>query len=63
MDKNPIHVQRFLNGVTYPTNKGDLLQAARKENAPQAVLETLHNMYQEEFDSPADLTRALANDT
>jgi sporulation protein YlmC with PRC-barrel domain len=56
---NPIEVQRFLEGVNYPTRKGDLVREAERQGAHEDVRSTLARIRDEKFDSPADVSEAI----
>lgn len=56
---SPIEVQRYLSGVDYPSDKSGLLDVAKENDAPQEVLDTLDELPDTEFDSPAAVTKAL----
>jgi len=56
---NPIEVQRFLEGVDYPTRKADLVREAQRQGADEAVRKTLERIRDEKFDSPADVSEAI----
>jgi hypothetical protein len=56
---SPIDVQRFLEGVDYPTRKGDLIRAAERQGASLEVRSTLERIRDEKFDDPADVSEAI----
>ncbi len=56
---NPIEVQKFLEGVDYPTRKADLVRAAKRQGADATVRATLERIRDEKFDSPADVSEAI----
>jgi sporulation protein YlmC with PRC-barrel domain len=56
---NPIEVQRFLEGVGYPTRKADLVREAERQGAHESVRATLKRIRDEKFDSPADVSEAI----
>lgn len=56
---NPIEVQRFLEGVNYPTRKADLVREAERQGANKDVRATLARIRDEKFDSPADVSEAI----
>ncbi len=59
MEVDPIEVQRHLGGVEYPVKKDELIAAADRNDAPQAVVEALQALDQEEFDGPDEVQAAL----
>jgi hypothetical protein len=56
---NPIQLQKFLKGMDYPAKKQDLLDLAKKNGADDNVLSTLHEIEDEEFETPADVSKAV----
>jgi hypothetical protein len=60
MTVNPIQMQKFLKGVDYPASKRDLLEAAERNGADGDVRTTLERLPDEEYQTPADVSQALA---
>ena len=58
---NPIEVQKHLSGVDYPASRDDLVSTAEREGAADDVLEALRSLPDREFDSPTDVTSAVAD--
>jgi hypothetical protein len=56
---NPIEVQKFLEGVGYPTGKRALVQDAMRQGASEEVRETLERLPDEEFETPTDVSEAI----
>ena len=56
---NPIQVQKFLGGLNYPVRKEDLIQHARDKGADDNVIATLDAIPDEEFETPADVSKAI----
>ena len=56
---NPIEVQKFLEGVDYPTRKAELVREAERQGADATVRSTLERIRDEKFDSPADVSEAI----
>jgi uncharacterized protein DUF2795 len=56
---NPVEVQRFLDGVSYPTRKGDLLREAERKGASQKVRSTLERLPDERFKDPTEVSEAV----
>jgi hypothetical protein len=56
---SPIEVQRFLDGVGYPTRKAELIREAERRGASRDVRATLERIRDEKFDSPADVSEAI----
>lgn len=55
---SPATVQKYLKGVDYPASKNDLLLAARNNEAPQAVLDTIESLPAETFGGPQEVMKA-----
>lgn len=65
--KNPqirkfIDVQKALKGADYPAKKDVLLKLAKQNGAEEDVMEALAALGDEEFDSPAAVSKALGNE-
>lgn len=59
MEVNPIQVQKFLKGADYPMSKDDLVSLARKNDAPDDVIQQLQGMEKDSFDGPNAVTQAM----
>ena len=51
-------VLRFLDGITFPAKKDDIVHAARKNKAPNDIVATLERLPANEFNSPEHLIDA-----
>jgi hypothetical protein len=60
VDLNPIDVQKSLKGVSYPAKRDDLVSAAEGNGGDADLVEQLRGLGKDEFDSPADVMKALA---
>jgi cytochrome c oxidase subunit 1 len=60
MAVNPIQLQKYLSGIDYPARKQDLIQRAQEKGADDNVLQTLRSLNRDEFNSPNDVSEALA---
>jgi hypothetical protein len=58
---NPIEVQRHLSGVDYPASRDDLVTTAQNDGAPDDVVEALRALPDREYDSPTDVSSAVAD--
>jgi hypothetical protein len=58
---NPVQIQKFLDGIDYPANKQSLIDTARKNGADDKVMSMLNKLPDQDFNSPADVSRALGN--
>jgi hypothetical protein len=56
---NPIQLQKYLKGVDYPASKQDLLDRAKHEGADENVFSTLERLPDEEYQTPADVSKAV----
>jgi hypothetical protein len=56
-DPSPIDIQKALGGMDYPASKEDLVKHAQDKGADDAVLETLNNLADREYDSPTDVNK------
>lgn len=56
---NPVEVQAFLDGVSYPTRKGDLVREAKSSGARREVRSTLERLPEESFSSPTEVSEAI----
>jgi hypothetical protein len=55
----PVEVQSFLEGVSYPTRKGDLLREAERQGASRTVRSTLERLPEERFEDPTEVSEAV----
>lgn len=58
---NPVEVQRFLEGVGYPTRKDRLVEEARSRGASRDVRETIERLPERQFDSPTEVSEAIGS--
>jgi hypothetical protein len=56
---NPIQVQKFLSGVDYPASKDEVISSAQAQGADEDVLETLQQLPDGNFQTPADVSEAI----
>ena len=59
---NPIQIQKFLSGINYPARTTDLVDTAEKEGADANVLDALKSLPDQEFTSPADVSKAIGRE-
>ena len=57
---NPVEVQTFLEGVSYPTRKGDLLREAERQGASKNVRSTLERLPDQRFEDPTDVSKSVS---
>lgn len=56
----PIEIQKYLKGADYPASKQSLIELARKHGADKEVLSALDALPDEEFETPAEVSQAVA---
>lgn len=56
---NPVEVQKFLDGVSYPARRGDLIREARSSGASADVRSTLERLPDKRFDAPTEVSEAI----
>ncbi len=56
---NPIQIEKFLKGIDYPAKKADLIKRAEQNGADEQVRATLQQLPEQQFDSPADVSKAV----
>ncbi len=56
---NPIQMQKYLKGMDYPANKQELLEHAKKGGADENICATLERLPDEEYETPADVSKAV----
>ena len=56
---SPVEVQKFLDGVSYPTRKGDLVREAERKGASQKVRSTLQRLPDQRFKDPTEVSEAV----
>ena len=56
---NPIQIEKFLKGIDYPAKKADLIKRAEQNGADEQVRATLQQLPDQQFDSPADVSKAV----
>ncbi len=56
---NPVQIQKFLKGMDYPASKDELVSHAREHGADKEVCAILERLSQEEFTTPAEVSKAV----
>jgi hypothetical protein len=56
---NPIQIQKFLKGMDYPAGKKQIIEHAKSNGADENVNSTLEQLPDEEFETPADVSKAI----
>ena len=56
---NPIQLQKYLKGISYPTNKETLQETARRNGAPEDVLAALQQVPEQSYNAPKDVSQQI----
>jgi hypothetical protein len=56
---NPIELQKHLKGMDYPASKQDLVQHVQKQGADQNIRSILEQLPDEQYETPADVSKAV----
>lgn len=56
---NPVQIQKYLSGVDYPASKEDLIKRARDQGADDSVQQTLQQIPDQQYQTPADVSQAI----
>ncbi|GAB3459065.1 hypothetical protein GCM10027321_15930 [Massilia terrae] len=56
---NPIQIQKYLKGVDYPASKEALLAKAKSMGADENVCQSIEQLPDEDFQTPADVSQAF----
>lgn len=56
---NPVQLQKYLKGVDYPASKQDLIKHAEQAGADENVRSTLEQLPDEQYQTPADVSKAV----
>ena len=59
---SPIGIQKALKGATYPAKKQELMNTAQANGADDSTLKTLRDMPDDEYDTPAAVSKAVSNE-
>lgn len=57
---SPVAVQKALAGIDYPTTREHLAETARAHHADRAIVELLDRLPDKNYDSPAAVSKAIA---
>ncbi|HET7332624.1 DUF2795 domain-containing protein [Dyella sp.] len=55
--QSPANLQKYLRDVGYPASKDDLLEQARRNEAPKEILETIQRLPEDQFGGPQDVMK------
>jgi Protein of unknown function (DUF2795) len=56
---NPVYVQKFMGGLDYPASKDDLVKRPEQEGADQEVRSILEQLPDQNYETPADVSKAI----
>ncbi|MDX2240071.1 MAG: DUF2795 domain-containing protein [Leptolyngbyaceae cyanobacterium bins.302] len=56
---NPIQMQKFLKGMDYPAGKKELIEHAKRSGADDNVCSTLEQLPDDQFETPAEVSKAV----
>ncbi len=59
--ESPANVQKYLKGVDYPAKKQELMDQAKKNGAPQEVVQVIQQFPNKEFAGPQDVMKAYGD--
>lgn len=51
-------MQKYLHGIDYPASKQHLLEQAKRNGAPDEVIDTLQRFDEKEFGGPQDVMKS-----
>lgn len=57
---SPIDIQKALGGMNYPASRDDLVSNAEDSGADESVLDALRNIPDTQYESPADVSKAVS---
>jgi hypothetical protein len=58
---SPIDIQKALSGIDYPAKKDDVVKHAESQGGSEEVLEALKGIDDQEYDTPAAVSKAVFN--
>lgn len=56
---NPIQVQKFLGGMDYPATKDEIVKHAESKGADENIMDTLEQLPEDDYETPADVSKAI----
>ncbi|MFQ1001533.1 DUF2795 domain-containing protein [Modestobacter sp. SSW1-42] len=59
---SPIDIQKALSGIEYPAKRDDVVQHARSQGGGDDVIEALQGIDDQEYDTPAAVSKAVFKD-
>lgn len=58
---NPIQLQKHLKGIDYPVSKENLISHAKQHGADDNALSVFEQLPNDEYETPADVSKAIGN--
>jgi hypothetical protein len=58
---SPIDIQKALSGIDYPATKDDVVEHAESHGGGDDVIEALKGIDDQEYDTPAAVSKAVFN--
>jgi len=59
---SPIGIQKALKGASYPAKKQELVKTAQANGADDSTLKTLRDMPDDEYETPAAVSKAIGHE-
>ena len=59
MARSAAHIAETLKGIDFPTQKKNVVEHARKNNAEDEVLDVLQNLPEQEYTNMADVMKGV----
>jgi hypothetical protein len=56
---NPVEIQKHLKGIDFPARKQDLVNHAKGQGADDDVISVLEQLKDQEFQTAADVSKAI----
>lgn len=54
-------IEKYLRDVNFPANKRDIVEQARRQNAPEDVVRALDKLPDQRFNSSMDVSRGMGS--
>jgi ABC-type taurine transport system substrate-binding protein len=55
------NIEKYLKGMSFPTEKKHILEQAKKNNAPQAILDDLNKLKEQKYHNQGDITKVVCH--
>ena len=56
---NPIQLQKYLKGISYPARQKDIIETARRNKADENIIDTLDQLPDREYKNPAEISKEI----